>query len=162
MAEKFIQFAVRDSNDLYRLELCKTLLHFTEFDFTYFWERCMDAGRAAKKSGHLPASTVSNAKSVISAAHPYIEAMIGPISLPTASSNTSATPNASVLTSFGYAAFRPRPSMKKPFLTASLCSNRARLQTAGRTLSAYRNMRRTSSLLSMTRTRTRPLTLRRS
>ena len=77
MAEKFIQFAVRDSNDLYKLELCKTLLHFTEFDFTYFWERCMDAGRAAKKSGHLPASTVSNAKSVISAAHPYIEAMIG-------------------------------------------------------------------------------------
>lgn len=77
MAEKFIQFAVRDSNDLYKLELCKTLLHFTEFDFTYFWERCMDAGRAAKKSGHLPASTVSNAKSVISAAHPYIEATIG-------------------------------------------------------------------------------------
>ena len=77
MAEKFIQFAVRDSNNLYKLELCKTLLHFTEFDFTYFWERCMDAGRAAKKSGHLPASTVSNAKSVISAAHPYIEAMIG-------------------------------------------------------------------------------------
>lgn len=77
MAEKFIQFAVRDSNDLYKLELCKTLLHFTEFDFTYFWERCMDVGRAAKKSGHLPAGTVSNAKTVISAAHPYIEAMIG-------------------------------------------------------------------------------------
>lgn len=36
----------------------------------------MDAGRAAKKTGHLPASTVSNAKSVICAAHPYIEAMI--------------------------------------------------------------------------------------
>ncbi|MGN1305759.1 MAG: hypothetical protein ACI4YB_12075 [Oscillospiraceae bacterium] len=77
MAENFIRFAVRGSNDLFKLELCKTLLHFTEFDFTYFWERCMDAGRAAKKSGHLPSSTVSNAKTVISAAHPYIEAMIG-------------------------------------------------------------------------------------
>lgn len=76
MVENVIQFAVRDSNNLFKLELCKTLLHFTEFDFTYFWERCMDAGRAAKKSGHLPASTVSNAKSVICAAHPYIEAMI--------------------------------------------------------------------------------------
>ncbi len=76
MVEKIVQFAVRDSNNLYKLELCRTLLHFTEFDFTYFWERCMDAGRAAKKSGHLPASTVSNAKSVICAAHPYIEAMI--------------------------------------------------------------------------------------
>lgn len=77
MVENVIQFAVRDNNNLFKLELCKTLLHFTEFDFTYFWERCMDAGRAAKKSGHLPASTVSNAKSVICAAHPYIEAMIG-------------------------------------------------------------------------------------
>lgn len=76
MVEKVIQFAVRNSNNLFKLELCKPLLHFTEFDFTYFWERCMDAGRAAKKSGHLPASTISNAKTVICAAHPYIEAMI--------------------------------------------------------------------------------------
>lgn len=76
MAEKIIQFAVRDNNNLFKLELCKTLLHFTEFDFTYFWERCIDAGRTAKKTGRLPQNTVANAKNVISGVHPYVEALI--------------------------------------------------------------------------------------
>lgn len=76
MEVKTIQFAVRNNNNLFKLELFKTLLHFTEFDFTYFWERCIGAGREAKKSGRLPMSNISNAKSVISGAHPYIEALI--------------------------------------------------------------------------------------
>lgn len=76
MEAKIVQFAVRDNNNLFKLELYRTLLHFTEFDFTYFWERCIDAGRTAKKTGRLPQNTVANAKNVISGVHPYVEALI--------------------------------------------------------------------------------------
>lgn len=74
--ENIVRFAVADNNNFYRLELSKTLLHFIEFDFTYFWEQCIEAGRAARKSGRLPQNIISNAKTAIVGAHPYIEACI--------------------------------------------------------------------------------------
>ncbi|MCM1328216.1 MAG: hypothetical protein NC253_02145 [Ruminococcus sp.] len=74
--ENIVRFAVKDNNNFYKIELSKTLLHFIEFDFTYFWEQCIEAGRSARKSGRLPQNVIANAKAVISKAHPYIEACI--------------------------------------------------------------------------------------
>ena len=72
-----VRFAVYDNNNFYKLDLSKTLLQFTEFDFTYFWEQCIEAGRIARKDGRLPQNIVANAKSIVSRAHPFIEASIG-------------------------------------------------------------------------------------
>lgn len=72
-----VRFAVYDNNNFYKLDLSKTLLQFMEFDFTYFWEQCIEAGRIARKDGRLPQNVVSNAKSIVSRAHPFIEASIG-------------------------------------------------------------------------------------
>lgn len=74
--ENIVRFAVNDNNNFYKIELSKTLLHFIEFDFTYFWEQCIEAGRTARKTGRLPQNIISNAKAIISKAHPYIEACI--------------------------------------------------------------------------------------
>lgn len=76
MENRTVRFAVNDNNNFYKIELSKTLLHFTEYDFTYFWEQCIEAGRIARKTGRLPQNIISNAKTVISRAHPYIEACI--------------------------------------------------------------------------------------
>ncbi len=76
MNYKTVKFSVRDNTNIYNLELAKALLYFTEYDFTYFWEQCIDAGRQARSSGRLPQNIISNAKNIISKAHPYIEAMI--------------------------------------------------------------------------------------
>lgn len=72
--ENIVGFAVRDNNNFYKIDISKTLLHFIEYDFTYFWEQCIEAGRVARKTGRLPQNAVSNAKAVINRAHPYIEA----------------------------------------------------------------------------------------
>ncbi len=72
-----VRFAVYDNNNFYKIDLSKTLLQFTEFDFTYFWEQCIEAGRIARKDGRLPQNIVANAKAIVSRAHPFIEASIG-------------------------------------------------------------------------------------
>ena len=74
---KIIQFAVRDNNNFFKLEIAKALLHLIEFDFTYFWEKCIEAGRIAKKTGRLPQPEVVSAKAAISGIHPYVEGLIG-------------------------------------------------------------------------------------
>ena len=74
--ENIVRFAVNDNNNFYKIELSKTLLHFIEFDFTYFWEQCIEAGRTARKTGRLPQNIIANSKAIISKAHPFIEACI--------------------------------------------------------------------------------------
>lgn len=74
--ENTIGFSVRDNNNFYKIDLSRTLLHFMEFDFTYFWEQCIEAGRVARKTGRLPQNLVSAARAVSAKAHPYIEACI--------------------------------------------------------------------------------------
>lgn len=77
MENSIVRFAVYDNTNFYKIDLSRTLLHFTEFDFTYFWEQCIEAGKTARKTGRLPQNIVSGAKTVIGRAHPYIEACIG-------------------------------------------------------------------------------------
>ncbi|MBD5146100.1 MAG: hypothetical protein HDT21_09405 [Ruminococcus sp.] len=77
MDNSIVRFSVYDNTNFYKIELSRTLLHFTEFDFTYFWEQCIEAGKTARKTGRLPQNIVSGAKTVVGRAHPYIEACIG-------------------------------------------------------------------------------------
>lgn len=76
MNNSIVRFAVYDNNNFYKIDLSKTLLQFTEFDFTYFWEQCIEAGRIARRNGRLPQNVISNAKTVVSRAHPFVEACI--------------------------------------------------------------------------------------
>lgn len=69
-------FVISDNNNLHKIELSKTLLHFIEFDFTYFWEQCIEAGKNARKTGRLPQSQLSIAKNAIVKCHPYVDACI--------------------------------------------------------------------------------------
>ncbi len=69
-------FVISDNNNLHKMELSKTLLHFIEFDFTYFWEQCIEAGKNARKTGRLPQSQLSIAKNAIVKCHPYVDACI--------------------------------------------------------------------------------------
>jgi hypothetical protein len=50
------------------------MISFTEFDFTFFWEQSLEAGKVAKKTGQLPKQTVGNAKSAVIKCHPYLAA----------------------------------------------------------------------------------------
>lgn len=77
MDNSIVRFAVYDNTNFYKIELSRTLLHFTEFDFTYFWEQCIEAGKTARKTGRLPQNIVTGAKAAVGRAHPYIEACIG-------------------------------------------------------------------------------------
>lgn len=77
MENSTVKFAVNDNVNFYKIELSKTLLHFAEFDFTYFWEQCLEAGKTARKTGRLPQNLVTNAKTIVCRSHPYIEACIG-------------------------------------------------------------------------------------
>lgn len=76
MDNSIVRFAVYDNTNFYKIELSRTLLHFTEFDFTYFWEQCIEAGKTARKTGRLPQNIVTGAKAAVGRAHPYIEACI--------------------------------------------------------------------------------------
>jgi hypothetical protein len=62
------------ANAFHKLEPGRAIISFTEFDFTFFWEQSIEAGKAAKKTGQLPKQTVGNAKSAIIKCHPYLSA----------------------------------------------------------------------------------------
>ncbi|MDR0991610.1 MAG: DUF6076 domain-containing protein [Ruminococcus sp.] len=62
------------ANAFHKLELGRGIITFTEFDFTFFWEHSIEAGKVAKKTGQLPKQTVGNAKSAVVKCHPYLSA----------------------------------------------------------------------------------------
>ncbi|MCM1577596.1 MAG: hypothetical protein NC078_02195, partial [Ruminococcus sp.] len=72
-----IYFSVAGSNSFHKIELSKSLLRFAEFDFTYFWEQCIEAGRNARKTGRLSANLEAIALGSAAKCHPYVEACIG-------------------------------------------------------------------------------------
>ena len=67
-------FAVTGSRSLHKLELSKALLRFVEFDFTYFWEQCIEAGRNARKTGRISRNLQNMAMNALVKCHPYVEA----------------------------------------------------------------------------------------
>lgn len=71
-----VTFAICGSNDLYKIELARSLLHFAEFDFTYFWEQSIEAGRNARKTGRISSNLRNLAIGAAAKCHPYVEASI--------------------------------------------------------------------------------------
>lgn len=69
-----VSFAVKGSKSFHRLELSKSLIRFAEFDFTYFWEQCIEAGRNARKTGRISQNLVNMAMNALVKCHPYVEA----------------------------------------------------------------------------------------
>ena len=45
-----------------------------EFDFTYFWEQCIEAGRNARKTGRISQNMQNMAMNALVKCHPYVEA----------------------------------------------------------------------------------------
>ncbi|MGN1105321.1 MAG: DUF6076 domain-containing protein [Huintestinicola sp.] len=45
-----------------------------EFDFTYFWEQCIEAGRNARKTGRIARNMENMAMNALVKCHPYVEA----------------------------------------------------------------------------------------
>jgi hypothetical protein len=62
------------ANAFHKLDPGRALISFTEFDFTFFWEQSLEAGKVAKKTGQLPKQTVGNAKAAVIKCHPYLAA----------------------------------------------------------------------------------------
>jgi hypothetical protein len=60
------------SNAFSKLDVGRALLSFSEFDFSFFWETAIEAGRQAKRTGTLPKVTLDTARAAISKAHPFI------------------------------------------------------------------------------------------
>lgn len=67
-------FAVTGSRSFHKLELSKSLLRFVEYDFTYFWEQCIEAGRNARKTGRVSQNLRNMAMNALVKCHPYVEA----------------------------------------------------------------------------------------
>ena len=67
-------FAVPGSNSFHSFELSRSLLRFAEFDFTYFWEQCIEVGRNARKTGRISKNMENMAVNAVMKCHPYVEA----------------------------------------------------------------------------------------
>lgn len=71
-----VSFSISGSNSLHKLELGRSLLRFAEFDFTYFWEQCIEAGRNARKTGRISKNLEDIALGAAAKCHPYVEACL--------------------------------------------------------------------------------------
>lgn len=71
-----INFITSNSSGFHKLELSKSLLHFVEYDFTYFWEQTIDFGSTCKKTGRFEVEQLSILRNLIVKCHPYYEAKI--------------------------------------------------------------------------------------
>lgn len=69
-------FVTNNNNSFYKIEIAKTLLHFIEYDFTYFWEQCIDLGKNSRKEGTYSSKQFNIVKNLIIKCHPYYEAKI--------------------------------------------------------------------------------------
>ncbi len=72
-----VRFIIDNNNSYYKLEAGKNLLNFIEFDFSFFWEHCIEAGKTGHKTGLLPAQTLGEARNAVIKCHPYVEACAG-------------------------------------------------------------------------------------
>lgn len=71
-----IDFITSNSNGFHKLELSKSLLHFIEYDFTYFWEQTIDFANTCRKTGKFDIQQLSVLRNLIVRCHPYYEAKI--------------------------------------------------------------------------------------
>lgn len=71
-----VSFVTKYSNSFYKLELSKTLLHFVEYDFTYFWEQAISLGKYSRRQNEYPYDQSNILRGVITRCHPYYESLI--------------------------------------------------------------------------------------
>ena len=71
-----VWFVLEKDNRYYKLELGRTILNFTEFDFALFWETCISAGKSAYKTGSLPTDVMTSARNIAAGCHPYVSACL--------------------------------------------------------------------------------------
>ncbi len=70
-----INFITKKSNCIFNLELSKSLLHFMEYDFSYFWEQTIVLGKESKDSNSFSIEQSANLRDLISKCHPYFDAL---------------------------------------------------------------------------------------
>lgn len=71
-----IAFAVPKSNNLYRLPVGSTLLHFMEYDFTYFWEQSLELAHKSRSTGEYDWDQAVALREYIRPCHPYYNVLI--------------------------------------------------------------------------------------
>ncbi|MGN0690776.1 MAG: DUF6076 domain-containing protein [Oscillospiraceae bacterium] len=71
-----VKFIIGNNNTYYDLEPGKDIISFTEFNFSFFWEQCIEAGKTGSKTGRLPAELMQSARNTLSQCHPYVKACI--------------------------------------------------------------------------------------
>lgn len=71
-----IAFSVPNSSSLYRLDLAESLIGFIEFDFTYFWEQCLDFAHRSRAKGEFDPEEASVLKEYIRQCYPYCNVLI--------------------------------------------------------------------------------------
>ncbi len=74
---KSIYFITKYSNNIHKIKLSKTLLHFIEYDFEFFSERCDDFYQKSIQTQKFDAKSAKKLRDMISNCHPYYESMIG-------------------------------------------------------------------------------------
>lgn len=70
-----INFITKSSNCIYSLELSKALVHFMEYDFSYFREQSILLGRQGKETSVFPSEEAANLRDLVSKCHPYFEVL---------------------------------------------------------------------------------------
>ena len=73
---KVIAFTVPKSSGLYQLELADTLVGFLDYDFTYFWEQCLELAHKSRLTGEYYADYSRTLKEYIRTCHPYYNVLI--------------------------------------------------------------------------------------
>lgn len=71
-----ISFIIDNNNTFYEIGLSDTLHKFIEFDFTYFWEQCIQFGIESEKQGRFDKEKSDTIKNLITKCHPYVEGKI--------------------------------------------------------------------------------------
>lgn len=71
-----ISFVTKYSNCFYKIELSKTLLHFIEFDLSYFHEQAIALGKQSKKASTFSYEQSYILRNLLSKCHPYFESLV--------------------------------------------------------------------------------------
>ena len=71
-----VAFAVPKSANLYRLPIATTLIQFIEYDFTYFWEQCLELAHKSRSTGEYDWDQAAALREYIRPCHPYYNVLI--------------------------------------------------------------------------------------
>lgn len=73
---KVIAFTVTGSSNIYQLEAADTLVGFLDYDFTYFWEQCLELAHKSRLTGEYYHEYAMSLKEYIRTCHPYYNVLM--------------------------------------------------------------------------------------